>query len=118
MDDKVIVTNLAALKSKYGKGVTKIEAAIKRLIAADKKRGITTRLIAMDNAAAMKKLKAQPVTNAADFKQNKQSVDSIFRALMPDYLVILGANDIVPHQNLKNPLFNPLNGDQDEFAFG
>jgi hypothetical protein len=24
----------------------------------------------------------------------------------------------VPHQNLKNPLFNPVGGDQDEFAFG
>ncbi|HEX8175024.1 MAG TPA: hypothetical protein VF543_07895 [Pyrinomonadaceae bacterium] len=118
MDDKVIVTNVSALKSKYGKGVTKIDAAVKRLIAADKKRGITTRYIAMDNAAAMQKLKAKPVTNAADFKQNKQAVDAIFRALMPDYLVILGANDIVPHQNLKNPLFNPSSGDQDEFAFG
>lgn len=118
MDDKVIVTNLSALKSKYGKGTAKIEAAVKRLIASDKKRGITTRFIALDDAAAMKKLKAPLVTNSRDFKQNKQSIDAVFRALMPDYLMILGANDIVPHQNLRNPLYNPVNGDQDEFAFG
>lgn len=118
MDDKVIVTNLSALRSKYGKGLSKIEAAVKRLIAADKKRGITTRFIALDDAPAMKKLKAPHVTNSGDFKQNKQAIDALFRSLMPDYLMILGANDIVPHQNLKNPLFNPINGDPDEFAYG
>jgi hypothetical protein len=117
MDDKVIVTNLTALKSKYGAGLAKVEAAVKRLIAADKKRGITTRFVALDNAAEMKKLKAPPVTNASDFKQNKQAIDGVFRALMPDYLMILGANDIVPHQNLMNPVFNQ-GGDQDQFAFG
>jgi hypothetical protein len=118
MDDKVIVTNLAALKSKYGAGLAKIEAAVKRLIAADKKRGITTRFVALDNVAEMKKLKAPPVNSAPDFKQNKQAIDGVFRALMPDYLMILGANDIVPHQNLRNPVFNPGGGDLDEFAFG
>lgn len=117
MDDKVIVTNLLALKSKYGAGLSKIEAAIKKLIAADKKRGITTRLVALDDATEMKKLKAPPVTNAADFKQNKQTIDGVYRALMPDYLMILGATDIVPHQNLKNPVFNQ-GGDEDQFAFG
>jgi hypothetical protein len=118
MDDKVIVTNISALRSKYGKGLAKIEAAVKRLIAADKKRGINTRFIALDDAAGMKKLKAKPVTNAADFEQNKRAIDGVYRALMPDYLMILGANDIVPHQNMRNPVFNPTGGDRDEFAFG
>jgi hypothetical protein len=117
MDDKVIVTNLSALRSKYGKGLPKIEAAIKRLIAADKKRGLSTKLVALDDAVTMKKLKAPPVTNAGDFKQNKQAIDGVYRALMPDYLLILGANDVVPHQNLKNPVFN-AGGDEDQFAFG
>lgn len=118
MDDKVIVTNMSALRSKYGKGVAKIQAAVKRLVAADKKRGITTRFVALDDAPAMKKLKATAVTNASDFKQNKQAIDGVFLALMPDYLMILGANDIVPHQNLRNPVFSPGGTDRDEFAFG
>lgn len=118
MDDKVIVTNLSALKSKYGaKGVLKIDAAIKKLAAADKKRGIATRLVALDDGPAMKKLGAQPVTNSGDFQQNKKAIDGVYRKLMPDYLMILGANDIVPHQNLKNPVFQP-GGDEDQFAFG
>jgi hypothetical protein len=117
MDDKVIVTNLSALRSKYGAGLRKIEAAVKRLISADKKRGITTRLVALDDVAAMKKLSAPPVKSAGDFKQNKQAIDGIYRTLMPDYLMILGADDVVPHQNMKNPVFKQ-GGDEDQFAFG
>lgn len=118
MDDKVIVTNLSALKSKYGAGgVTKISAAINKLIAADKKRGIITRLVPLDDAATMKQLGAPKVINHADFKQNKQAIDAVFRKLMPDYLMILGATDIVPHQNLTNPVFNQ-GGDRDPIAFG
>ena len=118
MDDKVIVTNISALRSKYGAaGLQKIEAAIRRLISADKKRGIATRLVGLDDAAEMKKLKAPPVTNSVDFKQNKQAIDGVYRTLMPDYLMILGANDIVPHQNMKNTVFQQ-GGDEDAFAYG
>jgi hypothetical protein len=118
MDDKVIVTNLSALRSKYGAaGLQKIERAVKRLISADKKRGITTRLVALDDVAGMKKLGASPVKSAGDFKQNKQAIDGVYRKLMPDYLMILGADDIVPHQNMKNPVFKH-GGDEDQFAFG
>lgn len=118
MDDKVIVTNLSALKSKYdAAGVNKITAAVNKLIAADKRRGITTRLVALDDAATMKRINAPKVTNHADFKQNKDAIDGVFRKLMPDYLMILGAPDIVPHQNLTNPVFNQ-GGDPDQIAFG
>jgi hypothetical protein len=48
--DKIIVTNLAALREKYGTaGLREIRAAIKRLTAADKKRGVRTRLVALDS---------------------------------------------------------------------
>jgi len=54
MDDKIIVTNLSALKAKYkSAGTTKIKTAVTSLIAADKKRGLTTRLINIDDAQAM-----------------------------------------------------------------
>ena len=54
MADKAIITNLTALKNKYGAaGVTAIKKAVTDLIAADKKRGLNTILIALDDAAAM-----------------------------------------------------------------
>ena len=56
MDDKIIVSNKSALTAKYGpKGVTKIRQAIDRLIAADAKRGIKSRLVYLDETAAMKR---------------------------------------------------------------
>ncbi|HYX42112.1 MAG TPA: hypothetical protein VE821_10465, partial [Pyrinomonadaceae bacterium] len=113
--DKVIVTNLTALKQKYqAAGVQAIQAAVQDLIAADKARGLTTTLVALDDKAGMKKLKAPPVTDASDPKQNKRAIDGVYKALVPDYLMILGAIDVVPHQDIKNPLYNPPGGDPDK----
>jgi hypothetical protein len=118
MDDKLIVTNSAALKEKYGNaGVVRIKKAVDALVAADGKRGIKSRLIYLDNAATMKKFKGKAVTVPSDPKQNKEAIDAIFTSADPEYLMILGAPDIVPHQDLKNTAFEP-GGDDDEFAFG
>jgi hypothetical protein len=118
MNEKVIVTNLGALKAKYGTaGVKKINTAVKALIAADKARGLRARVIALDSAAAMKAVKGRKVKDAGNPRQNKEAVDAIYRKLVPDYLVLLGAVDVVPHQDLRNPVFDGDN-DRDEFAFG
>jgi hypothetical protein len=117
MNDKVIVTNLSALKKKYGSAFGAVKKAIGRLIAADKQRGINTRLVALDDAAAMKKLKAPAVKNAADPKQNKRAIDGVFKALAPEYVMLLGSTDIIPHQDMKNPVFDGIN-DADKFAYG
>jgi hypothetical protein len=118
LDDKVIVTNVKALEAKYGKaGVTAIRKAIRSLIAADKKRGISTRLVALDDAVAMKKLKAPPVTTVSSCPQNKAAIDAVYTALGPDYLMILGATDVVPHQDLLNPAY-AAGDDDDRYAYG
>lgn len=120
MTDKVIVTNLTALKAKYGAaGVGAIKKAVADLVAADKKRLLQTTLVALDDAAAMKKLKATPVTNAGSPSQNKKAIDGVYKALTPDFLMILGAIDVVPHQDMKNPLWtgDPAD-DPDPVAFG
>jgi Peptidase family C25 len=118
MADKVIVTNLTALKQKYGAaGLKTIQSAVKDLIAADKKRGLSTSLVALDDAAAMKKLKATPVKKATSARENKKAIDEVYKALVPDYLMILGAIDVIPHQDLKNPLFSDdPKGDNEKVA--
>lgn len=123
MADKVIVTNITALKDKYGAtGLSKIHTAIKRLIAADKKREISTVLVALDNKKEMSAVQGTAVDDPLDPRQNKNAIDAVFNALTPDYLMILGAIDVVPHQDLKNPLFtedeNDEEGDNEESAFG
>jgi hypothetical protein len=116
--DKVIVTNQTALVAKYGSdGTRKILSAVQGLISADKSLGLLTRLFLLDDAAAMKKVGGMPVSKATNPKQNKDAIDAMYKALAPDYLLILGAIDIVPHQDLKNPMYSPSN-DPDRLAFG
>lgn len=118
MNDKIIVTNLGVLRKKYGaKGLTKIRAAVTALIAADKKRGLATRLLALDSASDMKKAKGAAVTKPDSPRQNKVAIDAIYATFRPDYLMILGAIDVVPHQDLINPVFGK-DDDMDECAWG
>src|SRR6266487_2144477 len=118
--DKVIVTNLSALSEKYGtKGRRAIRAGIRRLIAADKKRGLRTILLGLDDKSRMKSLASPAVAHAHNPKQNKAAIDGIYRALAPDYIMILGSRDVIPHQDLLNLAFSRReSGDPDKFAWG
>ena len=103
--DKVIISNRTALQDKYGKpGFQKIHAAVKRLIAADKKRNLNSALVYVDDAPTMKKMKGKAVTDPTDPEQNKDAIDSIFHELNPDYLLLLGAQDIIPHCPFRIPI--------------
>ena len=112
MNDKIIATNKSALTKKYGKpGLAELDKALKALIAADAGRGLKTAVIHLDDPVAMKKMGGKAVTIASSPKQNKEAIDAIFTASEPDYLMILGAPDVVPHQDLMNPAYDPGNDD-------
>lgn len=118
MSDKVIVTNAAALTAKYNaSGLTAIRKALKALLEADRKRGIETQVVELDDPQAMKKLKGTPVRDVGSARQNKAAIDAVYRALTPDYLMILGATDVVPHQDPRNPAFE-AGDDTDDTAYG
>ena len=118
MEDKVIVTHAAALTTKYGTGgIGKIKKALAALVAADKQRGIIGRVVYLDDAAAMKKLKAPALASSKDVRGTKAAIDGVYAALKPDYLMILGSSDVVPHQDLRNPAFK-AGDDDDRIAFG
>lgn len=104
MSSKVIVTNYAAFTSKYGAaGVQKLKQGVAALVAADKQRGITTRVADLSSAANMKAAGGKKVDDPQDRKACKDAVDAIFRKARPDYLMILGSVDVVPHQDMDNP---------------
>src|SRR5438105_2566703 len=108
--DKVIVTNQSALVAKYGDAVAGVASAVDDLIAADARRGLRTALVAIDDDGAMSQFGVAAMTGAADAAQAKAAIDGVFRALNPDYVMILGAVDVVPHQPLRNPM--PDDGDE------
>ena len=111
--DKVIATNTGALREKYGKSISRIEKALERLLAADSKRGIETKVVAVNSSDDMKTVQGQAVTDKDDQRQVKTAVDAIFKFCQPDYMMILGAPDIFPHQDLRNPVYDPQ-GDEDK----
>jgi hypothetical protein len=112
---KVIVTNVGALKKKYGAaGWKQLQTALNGLIAADKARGMSTTVVALDSATDMRRVKGRPVKDAGNPKQAKAAIDSVYKALAPEYLMILGAVDVVPHQDL----INPASDDGDPIAYG
>jgi hypothetical protein len=112
--DKVLVTHKGSLQAKYGADYTaKVLPALDALIASDKARGLTTRLVRLDNATDMAKVSGTAVANAASARQHKAAIDAVFNALTPDYVCIVGAPDVVPHQ----PLVNPIASDGDATAW-
>lgn len=115
--DKLIVTNVTALRRKYGShGYSRIKRAVTQLLAADKQRGVHTLFLALDSASAMKQKHGLAVTDASGPRQYKEAIDAAFHTSRPDYLLILGAIDIVPHQDLDNPLYSP-GADDDQRAW-
>lgn len=110
--DKVIASNHGALVNKYGAvGTARIESSIRNLVQADKARGLVSRVLWIDDAHSMATVNGTPVMTVANCRENKEAFDAIATALAPDYILIVGATDIVPHQDLKNPLYVGPNGD-------
>jgi hypothetical protein len=117
MTDKLIVSNKGALRRKYGAaGLARIGTALKQLIAADRKRGLATSVRFLDDARSMRGRRASAVTDPADYAATKAAIDALFRTERPDYLMLLGAPDIVAHQPLLNPLYDPP-GEPDRYAW-
>ena len=104
--DKVIVTNVAALRAKYGDKFARVKAAIDAMIAADAGRNLVTRLIAIDSQTDMARVGARAVTSAIDQAGAKAAVDAIYRHDRPDYIMLLGSRDVVPHIHLANPMLD------------
>ncbi len=111
--DKVIVTNVAALRGKYGAKYAQVTAALAALKASDVARGLKSRLVALDSAADMKAAGGAPVASTTDERGAKAAIDAVYRKYQPDYLMILGAPDVVPHIKLTNPMHGTDEDDGD-----
>jgi len=112
--DKLIVTNIGALKAKYGARLAAVRKALATLAAADRARGLSTKLVAIDSAAQMRAAGGRPVNTVRDQRGAKAAIDVLYRKHRPHYLLILGAQDVVPHVALTNPI--SMQDDPDEDA--
>ena len=106
--DKLIVTNALALRAKYGAtGWRRIRAAVGRLVEADRRRGLASKLLPIDHASAMRAVGGRAAPDPLDHRGAKDAIDAAFRAHAPAYLLVLGAPDVVPHQPIANPALAP-----------
>ena len=108
--DKAVVTNAAALHAKYGTGFN-AGKALKPIVDADTRRGLSTRVIDLSNATEMRRLGGEAVAKPGDHRATKEAIDAIFKSLRPHYLLIVGSRDVVSAQRLRNP--TPDDGDAD-----
>jgi hypothetical protein len=103
MTPKIIVANYSALQKKYGgQNLKTILDGVRRLIAADKSRGIASRVVDISSADQMKTYKGTAVTSQTSERQAKDAVDAIYAATKADYLVLLDSWDVIPHLVLDN----------------
>lgn len=99
---KLVVTNKKNLVSKYGPLVAKIETLIGKLKKADKAKGLDTKIVYVDDAASCKAAGIKRLKSFTD-ADYKKAVDDLYKKLVPAYIVILGAGDVFPFQQIKNP---------------
>jgi len=65
---------------------------------------LTSLLVFADIASVMKKAKGKPVKDPTDPEQFKNAIDSLFNHYKPDYIMLLGATDIIPHCRFRIPI--------------
>lgn len=108
--DKIIVSNLSALTKKYGSNHKTFLTDLQAIVQSDKKRKLDTLIVFVDDAKVMKKCKGVAVKDASSARQSKTAIDALYKYFQPDYIMIAGAQDIIPFQ----PLHNLLYGEDDE----
>lgn len=102
---KIIISNYSQLKAKYNSSLSKILDGLNLLVESDEKRGISSKIVFVDKDIMQKDYGVSPVSNYKNEEQNKVAIDAIYNGEnKPDYLMILGAIDVIPHQNLTNPV--------------
>lgn len=103
---KLIITSKANLKLKYQAKFAALQQLFTKLVQADKKKMLDTKLVFVDDAATAAKLGFKPIS-LINQKNCKDVVDEIYKKLHPAYLVIFGAQDVFPFQELDNELYDP-----------
>lgn len=108
--DKLVVLNGRALEAKHGpEGLAAIQAALGKLAAADAALGLRTASLDISDAKAMVAIGGRSVTGPRDEAGAKAAVDAAAGAHQPDYILLLGGPDLVPHI-----LLRPIPGWVDE----
>ena len=112
--DKLLITHLAALKRKYAAQTDTVVASLEALVAADGKRGLSTKVVYLDNASTARSLRV-PRVPEGDWAAAVRAVDRAVEKFGPSYVALVGATDVVPQARVTNPL-SGIGDDTDPFV--
>jgi hypothetical protein len=98
---KIVITSKKNLVLKYQGQFNLIEKELKKLVAADKKKKLETLIVYLDDLSSSQKAGLAPVLSVTE-KNCKNYFDKIYNLLHPAYMVIFGAQDVFPFQELDN----------------
>jgi hypothetical protein len=99
---KLVITSKRNLQFKYGNKFSAIEKLLTKLEKADKAKMLDTKTVFIDDAASAKAAGIKAVT-ATTPKECKRAVDELFQKHSPVYIAIVGAQDVIPFQEIVNP---------------
>jgi hypothetical protein len=103
---KLIITSKANLKMKYGNKFSSLQKLFSKLIKADKKKKLDTKIVYVDDSTSTKKFGVSAISSITE-KNCKDIFDQLYKKNQPAYMVIFGAQDVFPFQNLENELYDP-----------
>jgi hypothetical protein len=113
--DKLLVTHGGALRRKYGSaGEATVRAALDALITSDAERGLSTRVLLVDNTSTMRSLRL-PRVGDGDWAAAVRTVDRAAAKYLPAYVALVGATDVFPQARVRNPLYG-LGEDTDPYV--
>jgi hypothetical protein len=101
--NKLIISHRGNILSKYGSKAPKILGLLEKFRKAARKQQMTASLVFLDDDSMKSQYGIDKVINGTDPQQFKDAVDKLYQKIDPDYIVLIGAQDIIPFQPLKNP---------------
>jgi hypothetical protein len=109
MATKVILVDGGALDRKYGSSAEDVWKAVDESIVADRGRGVEAELVRLDDPAGPAGSAA--MQSGAGWIEAKAAADAVAASgeRPPDYMLLLGGPDLLPHCDLDNP--TPDDGD-------
>lgn len=112
--DKLLVLHRSRLRQKYGaSGARRIVAALDRLIAADADRGIESVRVDLSTGRSMRRYGLGGVGDHDDVEAMVTAVQRVALLAEPDYVLLVGGPDVVPHVAVVNPLAGTADPDPD-----
>ena len=106
---KLIVSSHNNLSLKYGKQYSGVIKLLQQIKAADKKKAIDTRIVLLDDPTSTKAAGIKAISSVTP-KTCKESIDQLNKKCAPAYIMIFGAQDIIPFHEITNP----ASGDDDD----